>query len=152
MEWTTHVFRSRATIVQISVQLPWIARMSQCHRALVSFVVAVFVFSGGGVLDWLVTHQHLPSISLMLAGAGVALALGLLVFQVLTDIQERYQAMVDRLLRIAELNHHVRNVLQVIAFHNVPELQRSPEAIQQVNAAVIRIESVLREVLPAGKR
>jgi hypothetical protein len=87
----------------------------------------------------------------MMAGAGVALALGLLVFQVLTDIQERYQAMVDRLQRIAELNHHIRNALQVIAFHNVPELQRGEAAIQQVNAAVIRIESVLREVLPTGK-
>jgi len=137
--------------LQILVQLPWIACMSRGRRALVSFVVAVVVFSGGGVLDWLVTHQHLPSISLMMAGAGVALALGLLVFQVLTDIQERYQAMVDRLQRIAELNHHIRNALQVIAFHNVPELQRGEAAIQQVNAAVIRIESVLREVLPTGK-
>jgi hypothetical protein len=138
--------------LQIPVHLPWIARMSRCHRALVSFVVAVFVFSGGGVLDWLVTHEHLPSISLVTAGAGVALTLGLLVFQVLTDIQERYQAMVDRLQRIAELNHHIRNALQVIAFHNVPELQHNEGAIQQVNAAIIRIESVLREVLPAGKR
>lgn len=138
--------------LQIPVQLPWIARMSRCHRVLVSFVVAAFVFSGGGVLDWLVTHEHLPSISLMMAGAGVALALGLLVFQVLTDIQERYQAMVDRLQRIAKLNHHIRNALQVIAFHNVPELERGEVAIQQINAAVIRIESVLREVLPAGKR
>ena len=138
--------------LQTPVQLPWIARMSRGRRALVSFVVAAVVFSGGGVLDWLVTHQHLPSISLMMAGAGVALALGLLVFQVLTDIQERYQAMVDRLQRIAKLNHHIRNALQVIAFHNVPELERGEGAIQQVNAAVIRIESVLREVLPAGKR
>ena len=137
--------------LQISVQLPWIARMSRAHRALVSFAVAVFVFSGGGVLDWFVTHQYLPSISLMMAGAAVALALGLLVFQVLTDIQERYQAMVDRLQRIAVLNHHIRNALQVIAYHNAPELQHSERAIQEVHAAVIRIESVLREVLPAGK-
>jgi hypothetical protein len=42
-----------------------------------------------------------------------------LVFQILTDIQERYQAMLDRLRRIAELNHHIRNALQVIAYHNV---------------------------------
>ena len=65
--------------------------------------------------------------------------------------------MVDRLQRIAELNHHIRNALQVIAYHNVPE--RSERAIQQVNAEVVRIEGVLREVsaalgehadLPAG--
>jgi hypothetical protein len=83
----------------------------------------------------------------MLGGGAVALAVGLLVFQILTDIQVRYQAMLDRLRRIVELNHHIRNALQVIAYHNVPE--RTERAIQQVNAEVVRIESVLREVSAA---
>jgi biopolymer transport protein ExbB/TolQ len=83
----------------------------------------------------------------MLAGGAVALALGLLVFQILTNIQGRYQAMLDRLWRIAELNHNIRNALQVIAYHNVPE--RSERAIQQVNAEIVRIESALREVSAA---
>ncbi len=83
----------------------------------------------------------------MLAGAAVGLAVGLLVFQILTDVQGRYQAMLDQLRRIAELNHHIRNALQVIAYHNVPE--RNERAIQQVNTEVLRIESVLREVSTA---
>jgi hypothetical protein len=94
----------------------------------------------GGALDWFVTRQYLPRISLMLAGAAIAIAVGLLVFQILTDIQERYQAMLDRLRRIVELNHHIRNALQVIAYNNVSD--RSDRAIQQVNAEVLRIESV----------
>jgi hypothetical protein len=69
------------------------------------------------------------------------------VFQILTDIQGRYQAMLDQLRRIAELNHHIRNALQVIAYRNV--LARDERAIQQVNAEVLRIESVLREVSAA---
>jgi hypothetical protein len=80
----------------------------------------------------------------MLAGAAVALAVGLLIFQILTDIQQRYQAMLERLWRIVELNHHIRNALQVIAYNNVPE--RSERAIQQVNGEIVRIEAVLREV------
>jgi predicted PurR-regulated permease PerM len=99
------------------------------------------------MLDWFVTRQYLPRISLMLGGAAVALAVGLLVFQILTNIQERYQAMLDRLRRIAELNHHIRNALQVIAYHNIPE--RTERTIQQVNAEVVRIESVLRDVSAA---
>lgn len=83
----------------------------------------------------------------MLAGAAIALVVGLLVFQILTGIQERYQVMLDQLRRIAELNHHIRNALQVIAYHNV--LARDERAIQQVNAEVLRIESVLREVSAA---
>ncbi len=133
--------------LQISTQQPWFASISRVQRALVGFAVGASIFFSGGVLDWFVTREYLPRMSLILAGAAVALVVGLLTFQILTDIQERYQAMVDRLRRIAELNHHIRNALQVIAYHNVPE--RSERAIQQVNAEVVRIESTLREVSAA---
>lgn len=133
--------------LQVSIQYPWFAVISRVQRALVGLAVGAFIFLGGGVLDWFVTHQHLPRISLMLAGAALAVAVGLLVFQILTDVQQRYQSMLDRLHRIAELNHHIRNALQVIAYHNVPE--RSAQAISQVNSEVLRIESALREVSAA---
>ncbi len=133
--------------LQIPVQQPWFAILSRVQRALVGLVVGAFVFLSGGVLDWFVRRQYLPRVSLMLAGAAVALAVGVLVFQILTDIQARYQAMHDRLSRIAELNHHIRNALQVIAYHNVPP--RAERAIQQVNAEVRRIESALRDVSTA---
>lgn len=128
---------------QVSIRHPWFAILSLAQRVLMGLTVGAIVFLSGGVLDWFVTRQYLPRISLMLAGAAVALAIGLLVFQILTDIQERYQSMVDRLRRIAELNHHIRNALQVIAYHNVPE--RSERAISQVNGEVLRIDSALRE-------
>jgi len=117
------------------------------QRALVGFAVGAFIFLSGGVLDWFVTLQYLPRISLVLAGAAVALAVGLLVFQILTNIQQRYQAMLNRLRRVVELNHHIRNALQVIAYHNVR--QRNEGAIQQVNIQIVRIESALREASAA---
>jgi hypothetical protein len=129
--------------LQISIQQPWFAIVSPLHRTLVALAVGAVVFLSGGVLDWFVTRQYLPRISLMLAGAAIALAVGVLVFQTLTEIQERYQAMLDRLQRIAELNHHIRNALQVIAYHNAPE--RGERAIQQVRVEIARIESALRE-------
>jgi hypothetical protein len=46
------------------------------------------------------------------------------------------------LQRIAELNHHIRNALQIITFNNVAE--RSTEAIKRVDSAVTRVESTLR--------
>lgn len=133
--------------VQISARQPWFATISRTRRVLVGLAVGAVTFLSGGLLDRLVTRQYLPRISLVLAGAGVALAFGLLVYQILTDIQERYQAMLGRLWRIAELNHHIRNALQVIAYHNVPD--RGERAIQQVSTEVLRIESVLREVSAA---
>jgi len=136
---------------QTTHQPPWFAILSPTQRALVALVVAAIIFLSGGVLDWFVTRQYLPRISLMLAGAAVSLAVGLLVFQILTDIQKRYQGLLDRLKRIVELNHHIRNALQVIAYNNVVE--RTGPAIQQVAAEIARIESVLREVSNAlGER
>jgi type II secretory pathway component PulM len=129
------------------VQQPWFAIPSRVQRALAGVAAGAFVFLSGGILDWFVTRQYLPRVSLMLAGAAVALAAGISIFRILTDIQRRYQAMQDRLQRIAELNHHIRNALQVIAYHNVPE--RGERAIQQVNAEVMRIQSVLRDVSTA---
>src|ERR1700687_616108 len=85
--------------LQISVQQPWFAIMSRVQRALVGLAVAAFICLSGGVLDWFVTRQYLPRIFLMLAGAAAALALGSLAFQILTNIQQRYQATIDRLRR-----------------------------------------------------
>ena len=132
---------------RVSAEQPWFAVLSGAQRALVGVVVGAIVYLSGGTLDWFVTRQYIPRISLMLAGAVVSITVGLLIYQILTDIRQRYQAMVDRLWRILELNHHIRNALQVIAYHNVPE--RPERAIQQVNAEILRIEAVLREVSAA---
>lgn len=133
--------------LQISIPQPWFAVLSRGQRGLAALAVGALIYMAGGVLDWFVTRQYLPRMSLMLAGAAVSVAVGLLVFRVLTDVQKRYQAMVDRLQRIVELNHHIRNALQIIAYHNVTE--RSERAIQQVNSEIVRIEAVLREVSAA---
>lgn len=79
----------------------------------------------------------------MLAGIVVSSAVGLLFSKTLTEIQQRRQALGQQGQHIAELNHHIRNALQVITFHNVPE--RSGDAIKQVDAAIARIERVVRE-------
>jgi len=132
---------------QTTRQPPWFATLTPAQRALVALVIAGIIFLSGGVLNWLVTRKNLPRISLMLAGAAISLAVGVLLFRILTDVQQRYQELVDRLKRIVELNHHIRNALQVIAYNNV--LERSGAAIQQVSVEIARIESVLREASQA---
>ena len=134
----------------ISIHQPWFVIQSRTRRALTALAVAAVVFAAGGVLDWFVTRRYLPPISLMLAGAAIAIAVGLLVFQLLTDIQQRHQAMLERLRRIAELNHHVRNALQVIAYHSAADRSGSPAELKD---QIDRIESALREISAAlGER
>ena len=74
---------------------------SPVKRALATGAVALAVFWGGGALDVFVTRNYLPRISLMLAGALIALVVGTLVFRILTDVHTRYAAMHVRLERIA---------------------------------------------------
>jgi len=135
--------------LHIYVLQPWISRMSRIQRFLISLFVAVFTYSCGGVLDWLVTRRYLPQTALILGGAMVSMAIGSLILTTLSQLQQRYNLLVDRLQRIAELNHHIRNALQVIVYTNVPE--RDSEAIRKVKTAVMRIQGVLEEQ-SAGSR
>jgi hypothetical protein len=133
--------------LQLPLQQPWFAVISPLQRIGLSAAIAASVFLAGGTLDWFVTREYLPRVSLMLGGAAIALGTGLLTFQILTNIQTRYQMMLDRLQSVAELNHHIRNALQIIAYHNLPD--RGDRAIQQVNAQVTRIHAALRAVSAA---
>jgi hypothetical protein len=133
--------------LRFPLQQPWFVVSSPLQRFALSAAIAAIIFLAGGVLDWFVTREYLPRISLMLGGAAVALGIGLLTFQILTNIQTRYQMMLDRLRSVSELNHHIRNALQIIAYHNVPN--RSDPAIQQVDAQVTRIHEALRAVSAA---
>jgi hypothetical protein len=54
--------------LQTSNLQPWFAIMSGVQRALVGVAVGAFLFVSGGALDWFVTRQYLPRISLMLGG------------------------------------------------------------------------------------
>jgi hypothetical protein len=60
--------------------------------------------------------------------------------------QKRYQAAMDKLRVIAQMNHHVRNALQgIIACRIFAEQERQ---MQLIVDSVKRIEWALREVLP----
>src|ERR1051325_7570137 len=129
---------------ELFVEWPWFVIISPLNRALASGAIALVIFWSGGALDVLVTRNYLPRISLMLAGALIALIVGTLVFRILTDVYTRYAAVLERLERIAELNHEIRNGLQVIAYHNAAKEGESSNP--ELNAAVAQIEAALREI------
>jgi hypothetical protein len=114
---------------------------------LSSLGMAALIFGSGGALDWFVTRNYLPRISLMLGGALIAVVVAVLVFRILTDVHIRYAAMLDRLERIAALNHEIRNGLQILAYHN--ESGQGASASPEVNGAVAQIEAALREISAA---
>lgn len=61
---------------------------------------------------------------------------------------DKQQVLEERLQKIADMNHHVRNALAVVQFYGT---QRGDHlATEAVAEAVKRIEWTLREVLPRG--
>lgn len=61
---------------------------------------------------------------------------------------EKQRLVEQRLEKIAEMNHHIRNALQVVSSYaeQVGELN----AIRQINESVRRIEWAVSEILPRG--
>jgi hypothetical protein len=61
---------------------------------------------------------------------------------------QREAELQERVHRIVEMNHHVRNALQVIAYWSVAD--RDKKEMHLIRQAVDRIEWALREILPGG--
>ncbi len=62
--------------------------------------------------------------------------------------EEKQRLLRDRLKKIADVNHHVRNALQVVAFYQYQA--QDPEAARLIQESIQRIEWTLQEVLPRG--
>jgi len=108
-----------------------------------SILVGFGFFFLGSLSDaWLQRHTMSWGVA-MIDDALVGLAGGLIV---LLYEQRQRRNIIKKLEVIRQMNHHVRNSLQVISFAaSVPQQEQTMEQIQ---GAVERIEWALREVLP----
>lgn len=99
-------------------------------------------------LDVLLTKSRIPGVLVaMWPHLVLGAAAGVLSVQLVILVQERREVVQDRLRKLADMNHHVRNALAIVAFYGT---QGSPDGAQLVSEAVKRIEWALREVLPKG--
>ena len=62
--------------------------------------------------------------------------------------RHRHELVRERMHTIAELNHHIRNALQVIKYWGGSQSHVDSMQLQLINESVDRIEWALREVLP----
>ena len=104
----------------------------------------------GFVLDRILVKEGLPRIDmLIISNAMTGLFAGGLFYQSVREERASRELVRARMKTIAELNHHIRNALQVIKFWGA---QQRPAIdamqLQLINDSVDRIEWALREVLP----
>jgi hypothetical protein len=120
------------------------------RSGLLSLAVAVIVSILGVVLDRLLLEEGLPRLGTLMVSNGLTgLFAGWLFYQVVKEEKANRELVRARMNTIAELNHHIRNALQVIRYlggHQSSGLDAMQ--LQLINDSVDRIEWALREVLP----
>jgi hypothetical protein len=109
---------------------------------------------GAGLLVWMVgfSFDHLLAKDgitrndiLLTSNALTGIVAGLLFYSFTNSQRLRRKLVRERLRTIAEMNHHIRNSLQVITYATAADTDESVELIRD---SVDRIEWALREVLP----
>jgi ABC-type multidrug transport system fused ATPase/permease subunit len=112
-----------------------------------SLLSLVLVTLTGYLLDRLLRYEGVPGRDLLfLSDFLVGLVAAILVF-VMSEFENRKRkAVAERLKVIAEMNHHIRNALQVIAYQS--SFREDKKEIGSIDDAVNRISWALRELLP----
>jgi hypothetical protein len=120
------------------------------RTGLLSLLIALLVSAIGVLLDRLLLKEGVSRLDMLIASNSITgfFAAGLF-YQMVHGEKAHRELMRARMKTIAELNHHIRNALQVIRFWGAqhrPALDSMQ--LQLINDSVDRIEWALREVLP----
>jgi hypothetical protein len=114
-------------------------------------MVAVVVSALGYVLDVLLDLGGVSrAYMLVLSNTLTGIVAGGLFYQMAKHAKAEREMMHARMITIAEMNHHIRNALQVIRILVAypPEATQSSRQLKLINESVDRVEWALREVLP----
>jgi len=118
-------------------------------RSWATIVAVAFVVSIVGLtFDGLLLREGVPRYDLMaISNSLTGIVAGAFFWQAKRLGRERRQFVRERLHTISEMNHHIRNALQVISFYSGKN--RDDQTMTTLSEAVNRIEWALSEVLPA---
>ena len=120
------------------------------RSGLLALLVVVIVSLIGIVLDRLLLKEGLPRLEMLIFSNGLTgLFAGGMFFQMAREEKASRELVAERMKTIAELNHHIRNALQVIKFlGGQKHTGLDAVQLQLINDSADRIEWALQEVLP----
>jgi hypothetical protein len=124
----------------------WLYGGSNKRAAALATVAGATVFGAGLLLGSAMLGRQKPKAALAVTDVLSGVLAGTLVFDALRHARKQRRALLQRDAVILQMNHHVRNALQSIAFtaHASPDDSIEPK----IHAAIERIQWALREVLP----
>jgi hypothetical protein len=145
----TSTFRARLQAVEYSLG----NRIAQLCDSRLGFVCSVFFASVMAACTEFLVHEFLAHVAApeilhaILDAALMGLATAVIISLLLLAIRERHRRMLREMERVAELNHTVRNALQVIVHSQyLPQGEQDASAILE---SVQRIDDSLRDLFPA---
>ena len=120
---------------------------SKARLILLCFCVVLLVWIVGVGFDRLLARDGVTRTGILLTSNALTGIVAGFLFYSLTNVERlRRNALRERLRTIAEMNHHIRNSLQVITYATAT--QKNTESMELIRSSVERIEWALREVLP----
>ncbi|MGH9524977.1 MAG: hypothetical protein ACRD3E_20820 [Terriglobales bacterium] len=121
--------------------------MREWRIVLYAVIAGLIMFVIGVGMDSLVVREGETRLIAFAFSDGLAAAIaGVLVYRLLKYEQERRERLRHKLAVISDMNHHVRNALQVISFHAYSNADR--EQLEAVKESMERIQWALKEILP----
>ncbi len=125
-----------------------LGEMSPPKSRLLLFLIVIIVAAAAALFDRLLLREGVPRFDLMTASNLLTgIVAGALFSQIIQRERERRAILRHRLQIIADMNHHIRNALQVISFFAYKE--QDQKTLEMVRNSVDRIQWALREILPA---
>lgn len=123
-----------------------LGRDSRLRLIVLCVGVVLLVWMVGFAFDHLLARDGVTRNDILLTSNALTGIVAGFLFYSLTNSQRLRRKLVrERLRTIAEMNHHIRNSLQVITYATAADTDQSVELIRD---SVERIEWALREVLP----
>ena len=122
-------------------------RDSRIRLVVICACVMLLVWVVGFGFDRLLARDGVTRTDILItSNALTGIVAGFLFYSLIENERQRRKVLQERLRTIAEMNHHIRNSLQVITY--AAATQNHAESLELIRTSVERIEWALREVLP----
>ena len=122
-------------------------RDSKRRLILICVLVTLLVWAVGYGFDRLLARDGVTRTEILLTSNGLTgLVAGYLFYSLALNERVRREFIRERLRTIDEMNHHIRNALQVITYASAAG--KDAGSVDMIRRSVERIEWALREVLP----
>jgi hypothetical protein len=126
------------------LQKLWLLMLTR-NLWLIAAAIGAVMFVGSLIFD-LALLKNEATLAIVISNALVGMLAATLVFTVLAVGREQRRRLAERMDAMNEVNHHIRNALQSLAFTSAG-LKGSKEG-EAIGEAVQRIQWALHEVLP----